>query len=65
MQEIKQCKYLVVLEYITLYIKMAVAYCYLEREMTNYMRNVPLVIGNKLNKRVKRNKVSLSDLPEF
>ena len=44
---------------------MAVAYCYLEREMTNYMRNVPLVIGNKLNKRVKRNKVSLSDLPEF
>lgn len=29
------------------------------------MRNVPLVRGNKLNKRVKRNKVNLSDLPEF
>ena len=65
MQEIKQRKYLVVMEYITLYIKMVFTYCYLEREMTIYMRNAPLVRGNKLNKRVKRNKVRLSDLPEF
>ena len=35
MQKMKQWKYLVVLEYIAMYIKMADIYCYLERKNDN------------------------------